>query len=420
MFNKLKGTRDIFGKTADIFNYIKNVFFSFTENYNYKFIETPIIEDVNLFIRSAGETSDIVNKEMYIFKDNNEQLIALRPEATASTIRAYVQNKINNFDGDAKLYYFGPMFRYERPQKGRYRQFYQGGVELIAPKSPLTNFEVIKLAYDFLDKLKINDFILEINNLGSFDSRNKYILDLKKYFAKYKDELSDLSKERLDKNVLRIFDDKVDGEKDFVKKAPILWDYLSNEEKTNFNELLKLLDKFKIKYKINNFLVRGLDYYNDIVFEFVSNSDALGAKSTILAGGRYDGMIKEFGGPNKDSIGFAFGVDRLIEIISSQIHLYPELIDNLDILIAYLNDNEKEEIVKIAYDLRTKYKVNLINEKVTIKQLFKKQYDLKPKYLIFKELNMPKNYIKVKYLDTKAEKEIEYINLKDFERKILM
>lgn len=420
MFNKLKGTRDIFGKTADIFNYIKNVFFSFTENYNYKFIETPIIEDANLFIRSAGETSDIVNKEMYIFKDNNEQLIALRPESTASTIRAYVQNKINNFDGAAKLYYFGPMFRYERPQKGRYRQFYQGGVELIAPKSPLTNFEVIKLAYDFLAKLKINDFILEINNLGSFDSRNKYILDLKKYFAKYKDELSDLSKERLDKNVLRIFDDKVDGEKDFVKKAPILWDYLSNEEKTNFNELLKLLDKFKIKYKINNFLVRGLDYYNDIVFEFVSNSEALGAKSTILAGGRYDGMIKEFGGPNKDSIGFAFGVDRLIEIVSSQIHLYPELIDNLDILIAYLNDNEKEEIVKIAYDLRTKYKVNLINEKITIKQLFKKQYDLKPKYLIFKELNMPKNYIKVKYLNTKEEKEIEYINLEDFERKILM
>lgn len=420
MFNKLKGTRDIFGKTADIFNYIKNVFFSFTENYNYKFIETPIIEDANLFIRSAGETSDIVNKEMYIFKDNNEQLIALRPEATASTIRAYVQNKINNFDGAAKLYYFGPMFRYERPQKGRYRQFYQGGVELIATKSPLTNFEVIKLAYDFLAKLKINDFILEINNLGSFDSRNKYILDLKKYFAKYKDELSDLSKERLDKNVLRIFDDKVDGGKDFVKKAPILWDYLSNEEKTNFDELLKLLDKFKIKYKINNFLVRGLDYYNDIVFEFVSNSDALGAKSTILAGGRYDGMIKEFGGPNKDSIGFAFGVDRLIEIVSSQIHLYPELIDNLDILIAYLNDNEKEEIVKIAYDLRTKYKVNLINEKITIKQLFKKQYDLKPKYLIFKELNMPKNYIKVKYLNTKEEKEIEYINLEDFERKILM
>lgn len=420
MFNKLKGTRDIFGKTADIFNYIKNVFFSFTENYNYKFIETPIIEDANLFIRSAGETSDIVNKEMYIFKDNNQQLIALRPEATASTIRAYVQNKINNFDGDAKLYYFGPMFRYERPQKGRYRQFYQGGVELIAPKSSLANFEIIKLAYDFLTKIKINDFIIEINNLGSFDSRNKYILDLKKYFAKYKDELSDLSKERLDKNVLRIFDDKVDGEKDFVKKAPILWDYLSNEEKVNFNELLKLLDKFKIKYKINNFLVRGLDYYNDIVFEFVSNSEALGAKSTILAGGRYDGMIKEFGGPNKDSIGFAFGVDRLIEIVSSQIHLYPELIDNLDILIAYLNDNEKEEIVKIAYDLRTKYKVNLINEKINIKQLFKKQYDLKPKYLIFKELNMPKNYIKVKYLDTKSEKEIEYINLEDFERKILM
>ena len=270
MFNKLKGTRDIFGETADIFNYIKNVFFSFTENYNYKFIETPIIEDANLFIRSAGETSDIVNKEMYIFKDNNQQLIALRPEATASTIRAYVQNKINNFDGDNKFYYFGPMFRYERPQKGRYRQFYQGGVELIAPKSSLANFEIIKLAYDFLTKLKINDFIIEINNLGSFDSRNKYILDLKKYFTKYKDELSVLSQERLDKNVLRIFDDKVDGEKYFVKKAPILWDYLSNEEKENIAEVVGV---GAIKYfDLSQNRSSGITFTWDKVLSFEGNT----------------------------------------------------------------------------------------------------------------------------------------------------
>ena len=419
MFNRLKGTRDIFNKTADIFNYIKNVFFSCCDKYNYKFIDTPIIEEANLFIRSAGETSDIVNKEMYVFKDHNNQLIALRPEATASTIRAYTQNKINNFEGDAKFYYFGPMFRYERPQKGRYRQFYQGGVELISKKNALSNFEIIKLAYDFLKLLKIDDFVLELNNLGSFSSRNKYINDLKKYFLNHKNELSELSQERLEKNVLRIFDDKVDGEKEFVKKAPILWNYLTKEEQDEFNQLLSLLDTFNIKYKINNFLVRGLDYYNDVVFEFVSHSEALGSKSTILAGGRYDGMIKEFGGPDKNSIGFAFGLDRIIEIISSQIDLYPEINNKLDVLIAYLNDDEKDQIIKIAYDLRNEFNVHLVNEKINVKQLFKLQYQLQPKYLIFKELNMSNNFIKVKSLHKKDEWEIEYKNIEDFKQKII-
>ncbi|MGC7173713.1 histidine--tRNA ligase [Metamycoplasma hominis] len=411
MFQRLKGTRDIYGLEEKVLNLIENKFFRIIKNYNFKRICTPIIEDANLFIRSVGETSDIVSKEMYLFKDNGQRDIALRPEGTASTIRAFVENKINNLE-PTKLAYFGPMFRYERPQKGRYRQFIQGGVELIENSTVENNFEIIKLAYDFLKSLKISNITLEINNLGSFESRNNYIEILKEYFSKYKEQLSEISLIRLQKNVLRILDDKEEIKKDFVKNAPRLIDYLSSIEKERFNNLLDLLDEFEIKYVINPYLVRGLDYYNDVVFEFVSNSDALGSQCTVLGGGRYDGMIKSFGGPDIGSIGFAFGVDRLMEIIMSNIDNYPELSFNETILIAYLNEDEKNEIRKIAYDLRKNFQVIFPSQKQSIKSLFKLQYKLQPKYLIFKELNMKKNELKIK--SVLNERNIIYTNLDEF------
>lgn len=411
MFQRLKGTRDIYGLEEKVLNLIENKFFKIIKNYNFKRICTPIIEDANLFIRSVGETSDIVSKEMYLFKDNGQRDIALRPEGTASTIRAFVENKINNLE-PTKLAYFGPMFRYERPQKGRYRQFIQGGVELIENSTVENNFEIIKLAYDFLKSLKISNITLEINNLGSFESRNNYIEILKEYFSKYKEQLNEISLIRLQKNVLRILDDKEEIKKDFVKNAPKLIDYLSSIEKERFNNLLDLLDEFEIKYVINPYLVRGLDYYNDVVFEFVSNSDALGSQCTVLGGGRYDGMIKSFGGPDIGSIGFAFGVDRLMEIIMSNIDNYPELSFNETILIAYLNEDEKNEIRKIAYDLRRNFQVIFPSQKQSIKSLFKLQYKLQPKYLIFKELNMKKNELKIK--SVLNERNIIYTNLDEF------
>ena len=411
MFQRLKGTRDIYGLEEKVLNLIENKFFKIIKNYNFKRICTPIIEDANLFIRSVGETSDIVSKEMYLFKDNGQRDIALRPEGTASTIRAFVENKINNLE-PTKLAYFGPMFRYERPQKGRYRQFIQGGVELIENSTVENNFEIIKLAYDFLKSLKISNITLEINNLGSFESRNNYIEILKEYFSKYKEQLSEISLIRLQKNVLRILDDKEEIKKDFVKNAPRLIDYLSSIEKERFNNLLDLLDEFEIKYVINPYLVRGLDYYNDVVFEFVSNSDALGSQCTVLGGGRYDGMIKSFGGPDIGSIGFAFGVDRLMEIIMPNIDNYPELSFNETILIAYLNEDEKNEIRKIAYDLRKNFQVIFPSQKQSIKSLFKLQYKLQPKYLIFKELNMKKNELKIK--SVLNERNIIYTNLDEF------
>lgn len=411
MFQRLKGTRDIYGLEEKVLNLIENKFFRIIKNYNFKRICTPIIEDANLFIRSVGETSDIVSKEMYLFKDNGQRDIALRPEGTASTIRAFVENKINNLE-PTKLAYFGPMFRYERPQKGRYRQFIQGGVELIENSTVENNFEIIKLAYDFLKSLKISNITLEINNLGSFESRNNYIEILKKYFSNYKEQLNEISLIRLQKNVLRILDDKEEIKKDFVKNAPKLIDYLSSIEKERFKNLLDLLDEFEIKYVINPYLVRGLDYYNDVVFEFVSNSDVLGSQCTVLGGGRYDGMIKSFGGPDIGSIGFAFGVDRLMEIIMSNIDNYPELSFNETILIAYLNEDEKNEIRKIAYDLRRNFQVIFPSQKQSIKSLFKLQYKLQPKYLIFKELNMKKNELKIKSLLN--ERNIIYTNLDEF------
>lgn len=411
MFQRLKGTRDIYGLEEKVLNLIENKFFKIIKNYNFKIICTPIIEDANLFIRSVGETSDIVSKEMYLFKDNGQRDIALRPEGTASAIRAFVENKINNLE-PTKLAYFGPMFRYERPQKGRYRQFIQGGVELIENSTIENNFEIIKLAYDFLKSLKISNITLEINNLGSFESRNNYIEILKEYFSNYKEQLNEVSLIRLQKNVLRILDDKEEIKKDFVKNAPKLIDYLSSIEKERFKNLLDLLDEFEIKYVINPYLVRGLDYYNDVVFEFVSNSDALGSQCTVLGGGRYDGMIKSFGGPDIGSIGFAFGVDRLMEIIMSNIDNYPELNFNETILIAYLNEDEKNEIRKIAYDLRKDFQVIFPSQRQSIKSLFRLQYKLQPKYLIFKELNMKKNELKIK--SVLNERNIIYTNLDEF------
>ncbi|CRH54590.1 tRNA synthetase class II core domain family protein [Chlamydia trachomatis] len=415
MFNRLKGTKDIFGKEARILNFIRQTFEKVSNRYNFSFIETPIIEDYALFVRATGETSDIVTKEMYVFQDKGQRTISLRPECTASTIRAYVENKINNLE-KTKLYYFGPMFRYERPQKGRYRQFIQGGVELIEDKSVLSNFEIIKFANDFLKELKLNDFVLQINNLGSFESRNKYINYLKDYFQKYKDQLSEISQLRLEKNVLRILDDKEENQKEFVKNAPKLIEFLSDEEKKDFDELINLLNNFGISYEINPYLVRGLDYYTDIVFEFVSTSEALGSQSTILGGGRYDGMIESFGGPKIGSIGFAFGLDRIAEMISFNIEKYDNLKNKLDILIAYLNDEEKQEIINIAYDLRKEFNVELINKKITIKQLFKQNYQLKPNILIFKELNSKENEIKMKI--NEKEFVFEYRNVEDFKNKL--
>ncbi|QJG67014.1 histidine--tRNA ligase [Mycoplasma phocoenae] len=409
MYQKLKGTKDIFGKEADIYTFITSTFFDIAKKYNFKYIETPIIDSTELFIRSAGETSDIANKEMYSFLSKSKKNISLRPEGTAPVIRAFVENNLHR-EGFNKLFYYGNMYRYERPQKGRYREFRQGGIECFSPASSDVDFEVIELGYRFLNKLQINNFILEINNLGTKDTRENYLTDLKKYFEQHKEKLTEQNLIRLEKNVLRILDDKEQANEEFILNCPKITDFLSDEESNQYKQLLNKLEKNNIPYKINPMLVRGLDYYNNIVFEFVSNSKALGAKSTILAGGRYDGMVQQFGGEDVSSIGFAFGAERLVEIINCENNYIPN--NELEILIAYLNDNEKDSVIKLASVLRDHFSVELFYEELNIKKLFKKANKLNPRVLIFKELDSENTEFKIKFL--KQNKEIT-LNAQDID-----
>ncbi|MBN0919304.1 histidine--tRNA ligase [[Mycoplasma] gypis] len=401
MYQKVKGTKDIYGKEAVIYQQITDSFRFLCNSYGFKYLETPIIEYSELFSRSSGEFSDIVKKEMYSFQTRGDKMISLRPEGTASAIRAIVENKLIQQPTDyLKVFYYGNMYRYERPQKGRYREFRQGGVEFLAPRSPETNFEIIKLASDFLKSIDIHDFVLEINSLGSNESRKKYTQHLKEYLSSYASQLSDINKQRLEQNVLRILDDKDQNDLDFIKNCPKLWDFLSEDEIKEFNSLLKYLQEYNIPYQVNKNLVRGLDYYNDVVFEFVSTSQALGSKSTILAGGRYDGMIKQLGGSEVDSIGFAFGAERLVEIKLFDLETQA-LKSKPSILICYLNDEEKAEMQTLAWNLRaiSTMPVEIFYETLNIKKMFKKAQKLQTKVLIFKELNQQPNEIKIKILE---------------------
>ncbi|MCU4117217.1 histidine--tRNA ligase [Mycoplasma zalophi] len=416
MYQRLKGTKDIFLKEAKAYEFIKNTFFDIVKKYNYKYLETPIIETTDLFVRTSGEFSDIVNKEMYVFNSKSGKSIALRPEATAPAIRAIIENKLTQ-NHVHKVFYYGNIYRYERPQKGRYREFRQGGVENLLPKTPELNFEILFLANSFLQQLQIKNYILQINNLGNDLTRKKYNEELVKYFKKHEDKLSEINKNRLQNNVLRILDDKEQANEKFIIEAPQIIDFLSEQEQADFQKLQNLLKQHNINFEINPSLVRGLDYYNDVVFEFVSTSEALGSKSTILAGGRYDGMVKQFSGPDLSSIGFAFGVERLVEIILFNQEKY-NLDDELDILICYLNENEKDEIINIALELRKEYSVELHYENLNLKKMFKKSDRLKPKMLIFKELGSQFNEIKIKFLTLNKELELSFTNIESFKTKI--
>ncbi|WP_027121127.1 histidine--tRNA ligase [Mycoplasma leonicaptivi] len=346
MITKIKGTKDY-----DVYDYrvkedIIKAFTYVINKYDYKFIETPIFESCELFKRSV-EGSEIVKKEMYEFLDKGDRELALRPEGTASFVRAYIENKWNKTPVK-KYAYYGPMFRYEQPQKGRYRQFYQAGIEFVGDKSPLKDFEVIKIAHDVLDILDV-DFKLKINTIGDQKSRETYQKVLYEYLLPYKDQLSEISQQRLDsKSVLRILDDKIDSQKDFIKNAPKLMDYLSDESRQYFKKVLSFLDNSDIKYTISDDLVRGLDYYDEVVFEFVESKNK-NAQATIIGGGRYSNLIEQLGGEPESSVGFGFGVDRCASIIRDNLievsEIQEDLFERYDIYMA--SSLSEDNIVKL-------------------------------------------------------------------------
>lgn len=309
----VRGTYDLYGEAKRKTRQVTRIGESVVEKYGFEEIETPIFEFTEVFARNLGDTSDIVTKEMYCFEDRGGESLTLRPEGTAGAIRAFVSNGMQQ-NLPLKLYYQGPMFRYERPQKGRQRQFTQFGVELLGADTPQADVEVIAMAYEFLEKLGLQgQVVVEVNSLGDGESRAAYREKLVSYLRGHYDELSEDSKNRLERNPLRVLDSKEECDKAVVEKAPLYADSLNEASRNFFAKVLSGLDRLGIKYRVNNRLVRGLDYYSHTVFELVT--DKLGAQGTVLAGGRYDGLVEQMGGGAVAGIGWACGVERLAMLL---------------------------------------------------------------------------------------------------------
>ena len=352
MITKPKGTYDIYGESAQYYNYINGVFASVCEYYNYEYIRTPIFEDSGLFHRSVGETTDIVSKETYDFKDRGDRHLTLRPEGTAGVVRSFIENKMY---GDAsqpkKLYYSGTMYRYERPQAGRFRELSQIGVEVLGCDSPLMDAEVISLAYRILEEMGIDNITVKINTLGDNDSRENYRAALVQYLEPHVGDLCSDCQKRFSTNPLRILDCKVDKDSDVLKNAPSIMDYLNEESKARFQELLTYLSLLDVDYEIDPNIVRGLDYYNHTVFEIVADFDHLGNASTLCGGGRYNNLVANLDGPDTPGIGFACGVDRLMMVLQ-ELNQERKVENSIDVYVMAVNKEEKLTALRLVQDLR--------------------------------------------------------------------
>lgn len=313
-----RGTQDILPNEIEKWHALEEYLQKFTTLYHYKEIRTPIFEHTEVFKR-GNDSSDMVNKEMYTFMDNGARSLTLRPEGTAGVCRSFVENKLyGSPDLPVKLYYMGPMMRYERPQKGRQRIFNQFGVEVLGVKNPYLDVETIALGYSILSGLGLKDLVVQLNTLGDDESRNNYREALKKHFHGYLDELCVDCHRRYEQNPLRILDCKVDHDHPAMKSAPKISDYLNEESRDYFEKVKAGLDALEIPYTVEDRLVRGLDYYTHTVFEIVSVNEDMGAQATLLAGGRYDGLIEYFGGPEMSGIGWALGMERILLALEAE------------------------------------------------------------------------------------------------------
>lgn len=345
---RVRGTRDLLPEDSQLFRFVEESAYEKALLYGFGEIETPIFEFSEVFHRTLGETSDVVNKETYDFTDRGGESLTLRPEGTAGVARAFISEGMSH-NLPLKFYYSGPMFRYERPQKGRYRQFYQLGAECLGYESPLADVECISFAWDLLQKIGISaDCTLEINTLGDTESRANYREALVKYFTAHQDQLSADSKMRLEKNPLRILDSKDEGDKKINANAPKLEQYLNETSQTFFKKVLEGIERLGIPYNVNSHLVRGLDYYCHTVFEFTTTK--LGAQGTVLAGGRYDGLIETMGGPKTPGVGWAAGIDRLADLTPKELAVKPEVL----VAVIGADDQGEDESVKVAHEVRSR------------------------------------------------------------------
>lgn len=400
MLQKPKGTYDIYGKRSLMMNYLKEVFSNLIDKYNASYFETPIFESSELFHRGVGETTDIVSKETYDFKDRGDRNMTLRPEGTAGIVRSFIENKLYAESLPLKAWYMGPMFRYERPQAGRYREFYQIGFECFGTYDPMMDAEVISIVYNFFNLLGLKGVKVNINTLGDKESREMYHKALMDYFKPYLNELCDDCNRRFEKNPLRILDCKVDADKEFMKCAPRMTDYLNEVSKEHFSLVKNYLDAMNIDYEVNSNIVRGLDYYTHTVFEVVADIKNFGSQNVLAGGGRYNNLVENIGGPSVPGVGFAIGVERLL------LALEYEGLDNIefnpvDVYIFGASDNEKEYIMKLANDLRgSGFKIDVDYESKSFKNNFKRADKLKSKFVII----IGEEEVKTKVLTVKNNK----------------
>lgn len=348
---KPKGTQDILPADSAKWQYVENVARETFKKYNYGEIRTPMFEHYEVISRSVGDTTDIVTKEMYDFHDKGDRHITLRPEGTAPVVRSYVENKLfaPEVQKPVKVYYIGSMFRYERPQAGRLREFHQLGVECFGSKNPATDVETIAMAYQLFNTLGIKDVTLHLNSLGNTESRLAYRQALIDYLTPMRESLSKDSQRRLDENPLRVLDSKEKEDKVAVKNAPSILDYLDEESQAHFDEVRTMLDSLNIPYVIDTNMVRGLDYYNHTIFEFITTIDK--SELTICAGGRYDSLVEYFGGPETAGFGFGLGLERLLLVLDKQgIELPVE--ENLDVYIAVLGSGANGKALELVQAIR--------------------------------------------------------------------
>lgn len=348
---KPKGTQDILPQESAKWQYVEGFARETFKKYNYAEIRTPIFEHYEVISRSVGDTTDIVTKEMYDFYDKGDRHITLRPEGTAPVVRSYVENKLfaPEVQKPSKVYYIGPMFRYERPQAGRLRQFHQIGVECFGSSNPATDVETIAMADQFFKEIGIKNVVLHLNTLGSTASRTAYRQALIDYLLPMKDQLSKDSQRRLEENPLRVLDSKEKEDKQAVENAPSILDYLDEESQAHFDAVRAMLDGLGIAYVIDTNMVRGLDYYNHTIFEFVTEVD--GNELTVCAGGRYDGLVEYFGGPATPGFGFGMGLERLLLILDKQgVELPVEA--SLDVYVAVLGSEAEVASLELVQALR--------------------------------------------------------------------
>ncbi len=412
---KPKGTYDIYGEKSRQLLYLQKLITSLMEKYNYKYMQTPIFESSDLFHRGVGETTDIVSKETYDFKDRGNRNLTLRPEGTAGIVRAFIENKLYVDASPLKAWYFGSMFRYERPQSGRNREFNQFGVETFGSSDPMIDAEVISIIVNLFKILGLKGVKVNINTLGDVESRMAYREALLEYFKPYLDNLCEDCKNRYAKNPLRILDCKIDADSEILKKAPKIEDYLNENSKKHFTKVKEYLESMGIEYVVNSKLVRGLDYYTHTVFEVTSEIESFGSNNVLGAGGRYDNLVKTIGGPDIPGVGFAIGIERLLLALEAEnIQITEE--ENIDVYIFAMSGAEKKPMISLANTLRLNgFNVDMDYFNRNIKNNFKHADKLNAKYvIIIGEEEIKTKTLTVKDNETKEEYKVSLETIVEF------